>query len=328
MKKNPKFSLITPCYNAVEFIEETILSIINQDYENIEYIIIDGGSNDGTVEIIKKYEDKLAFWVSEDDKGQSDAINKGIQKATGDIFNWVNADDYLEEGIIKKVAKLFEEKSLNVLCTKTILFNEYGDIRTNSVTPINKGLFGLLNSKGLNQMGMFWRLDKIKALKGVNTDFNYSMDLDLWKRYLLTFGLDKVEEADLNCGYFRMSSDSKTGADFETNFHLFDEENNAALLQYATEVGSKYQDTIKFLYPGFKELLAIKKVHSDINVTRTKEWLLFLFYEKAKRFFYANDFKQAYRLIKRMPIEDYQGEELRNLKSFKRWSSIKQYTNG
>ena len=296
--------------------------------ENIEYIIIDGGSTDGTVDIIKKYENKISYWVSEPDKGQSDAINKGIQKATGEVFNWVNADDYLEEGVIKKVAQLFEEKSLNVLCTKTVLFNEFGKIRTNNVTPIDKGLFGLLNSKGLNQMGMFWRLDKIKQLNGVNTDFQYAMDLDLWKRYLLTFGIDNINKDDLLVGFFRLLETSKTGVDMAVNASFFDEENNAALIQYANEVGSKYQESIIFLFPNFKRTLAVKKVYSDLDVTRIKKWMLVLFYEKAKRFFYANDFKQAYRLIKRMPIEDYQGEELRNLKSFKRWSSIKQFING
>ena len=103
MNKLPKISIITPCFNAAQYIEQTILSIVNQEYDNLEYIIIDGGSSDGTVDIIKKYQDKITYWISEPDKGQSDAINKGIAIATGEVFNWVNGDDYLENDTLKLV---------------------------------------------------------------------------------------------------------------------------------------------------------------------------------------------------------------------------------
>ena len=83
------FSIITPSYNQGQYIEQTIQSVLNQNYPNLEYIIIDGGSTDNTVEIIKKYEKHLKFWVSEKDKGQANAINKGLQYCTGEIFNWI-----------------------------------------------------------------------------------------------------------------------------------------------------------------------------------------------------------------------------------------------
>jgi len=109
---NLKISVITVVYNAVNTIEETILSVINQPYENIEYIIIDAGSTDGTLDIIKKYEKNIFYWVSELDYGLYHAMNKGIEKATGDIIGMINADDYYFENIFPDVAKEFEGKDL------------------------------------------------------------------------------------------------------------------------------------------------------------------------------------------------------------------------
>ena len=92
----PKISIVTPSYNQGQFLEDTILSVINQNYSNLEYIIIDGGSNDNSVEIVKKYENRLKYWISEKDFGQTHAINKGFKKSTGEMINWINSDDLLE----------------------------------------------------------------------------------------------------------------------------------------------------------------------------------------------------------------------------------------
>jgi glycosyltransferase involved in cell wall biosynthesis len=325
MNKIPKISIITPCFNAVNYIEQTILSIIKQDYDHLEYIIIDGGSTDGTVDIIRKYEDKLAYWISEPDQGQSDAINKGIAKATGDIFNWINADDYLEADALTRVAEAFNKNEIDILYTNTLLFNEHGIIRMNGGETMDLNLFNLLNSKGLNQMGMYWSLPIVKKLNGVNPAFNYSMDLDLFKRYLLTFGANKILFRNMVTGYFRLSSDSKTGSEFEINFHLFDKENNAALCQYAAVAGANYVKVIQRLFPKIRMDLAISPVHSEIPEATIKEWLKDLFYESAKKLFYHNQFKETHELLKILPLNDFGDPERKNLKSFYRWSMLRKW---
>lgn len=104
----PKFTVVTPTYNQGQYIEKTIDSVLSQSYPNLEFIIIDGGSKDNTVEIIKKYERHLTYWVSEPDRGQSHAINKGMNKATGDYLTWLNSDDWYLEGALNHMKAMFE----------------------------------------------------------------------------------------------------------------------------------------------------------------------------------------------------------------------------
>ncbi|MEI7503759.1 MAG: glycosyltransferase family 2 protein [Paludibacter sp.] len=117
---NVKVSIITPSYNQGNYLEETILSVLNQSYQNIEYIIIDGGSSDQSVEVIRKYEDRINFWVSEPDKGQADAINKGLKKASGDLVCWINSDDLLYPNFVSdRVRQFAENESVDFI---------YGDV--------------------------------------------------------------------------------------------------------------------------------------------------------------------------------------------------------
>lgn len=109
MAENIKVSVITPSYNQGHYLEETILSVLNQTYKNIEYIIIDGASTDQTIEVIKQYEDKITYWISESDKGQADAINKGLKKTTGDLVCWINSDDLLYPNFVEDRVRQFEE---------------------------------------------------------------------------------------------------------------------------------------------------------------------------------------------------------------------------
>src|SRR5829696_556581 len=119
----PKLSIITPSYNQGRFLEETILSVLNQAYERLEYIVIDGGSSDESVSIIRRYENRLAYWVSEKDRGQVHAISKGLEKATGDIVAFINSDDVYLPGAFNAVMTHFADNPESKwVCGDTIMF--------------------------------------------------------------------------------------------------------------------------------------------------------------------------------------------------------------
>lgn len=223
MQLLPKISIITPSFNQGQYIEQTILSIINQGYPNYELIIIDGGSTDNTVEIIKKYESKITYWVSEKDNGQADALNKGIAKATGDIFNWINSDDYLEPGALEVVGKYFYgNPTKNVLCGFTHCF--YDEDKSTSHTyrmGIESTATDTILNIAMNQPGTFYRTEVVRAVGGINPSLRYIFDNELWFKFLSKYGIDTVGTTDKLLAQFRLHKDSKSV--FE-GFELFNKE--------------------------------------------------------------------------------------------------------
>ena len=212
MSHYPKISIVTPSFNQGQYIEQTILSVINQKYPNLEYIIIDGGSSDNTVDIIKKYEPYITYWVSEKDNGQSDALNKGLGKCTGEIFNWINSDDYLEENALFEIANAFNDKNTDIACGYSRIFT---DKDNKTVQAHRSELFPTVEQtmveQRINQPAMFYRKEIIDSLGGINTNLHYTMDLELWWRYLASFGLPRIKLSDKVLAHFRIHDHSKTG---------------------------------------------------------------------------------------------------------------------
>jgi len=206
----PKISIITPSYNQGEYIEQTILSILNQNYPNLEYIIIDGGSTDCTVEIIKKYDASITYWVSEKDRGQSHAINKGLLIASGDIINWLNSDDYYEPGSLFKVAEAFQktQKIHAILGRTRIVGGEYEQISKTEYRE-NDPFFNFSKAR-IDQPSTFFSKEFYSKIKELNEDLHLAMDLDLWLKFLLYYKNENIFEINSILANFREHKDSKT----------------------------------------------------------------------------------------------------------------------
>ena len=173
-------SIITPSYNQAAYLEQTLLSVLNQDYPRIEYILVDGASTDGSVEIIKKYKSKLAYWVSEKDRGQADAINKGFARATGDIVAWLNSDDYYLQGTVGAAVKVFEENPDVVLVYGNMLAVDEHGKTFNTLTYGQLSLEDLLCFQIIGQPAVFMRRSALTKTNGLNLDFHFLLDHLLW----------------------------------------------------------------------------------------------------------------------------------------------------
>lgn len=179
----PRVSIVTPSFNQSPFLEETIRSVLAQGYPDLEYIVIDGGSSDGSVDIIRRYAPWLAYWVSEPDAGQSDALNKGFRRATGDIVAWINSDDsYLPGALSTRVQELVARPGAVLVYGDCDFVDEGGRyLRTWSAGPCNaKGL--LLEGNAIPQQSVFMRAWALKAAGYVDPAYHYIMDYELWVR--------------------------------------------------------------------------------------------------------------------------------------------------
>jgi len=179
----PTVSIITPSFNQARYLESTIQSVLTQDYPRIEYMIVDGGSTDGSVDILKKYADKLAWWVSEKDKGQTDAINKGFARATGGILAWLNSDDTYEPRAVGEAVKyLLDHPEVGMVYADCNYIGEDGQVL--GKFPAAQTDYARLRQGYVHipQQTMFFRAELWKQVGPLDPSFYFAMDYDLWTR--------------------------------------------------------------------------------------------------------------------------------------------------
>jgi glycosyltransferase involved in cell wall biosynthesis len=176
-------SVITPSFNQARYLETTIRSVLDQDYDQVEYIIVDGGSNDGSVDIIQRYASRLAWWVSEPDQGQTDALNKGFARAKGDLLAWINSDDTFEPGAIKEaVAYMKAHPEAGMVYGDANYIDETG--RVIGRFPAAQTDYARLRRGYVHipQQSSFFRGDLWRKVGPLDPSFYFAMDYDLWVR--------------------------------------------------------------------------------------------------------------------------------------------------
>lgn len=246
---NPKITIITISYNSENTIERTIKSVINQNYDNLEYIIIDGGSSDNTLNIIKKYSDYITKWVSEKDEGISDAFNKGISFATGDVIGIINSDDGLEPGALNKLASCYET-DVDVYRGNILFWNEESNKKIREIPSMKLNYSGL----GLRfcHQGTFVSRKAYYTYGVFNKDYKYNMDYDLLIRFQNNGA--KFKYIDFDMAYFTMK-----GITF-SEFTKSQREEWEKII--ATNGGTKL-DIMKYRIVKFSKMVVKKFVHID-----------------------------------------------------------------
>lgn len=221
MQNPPRISIITPSFNQGRFIERTVKSVIGQGYENLEYIVVDGGSTDDTLDILRKYEKELR-WVSEKDEGQSDAINKGIRMSTGDIIAYLNSDDVYEEGALARVARYFlESQDVMWLTGRCRIIDEEDKEFRKFITGYKNFFLArysyniLLVTNFISQPSTFLRRELTEELGFFAQHHHRVMDYDYWLKAGSRYMPGIINEY---LSSFRVYRESKTSSAFKDTF--------------------------------------------------------------------------------------------------------------
>jgi glycosyltransferase involved in cell wall biosynthesis len=225
----PRVSIVTPSYNQGRFIEETIRSILLQGYPDLEYVLIDARSTDESINIVRKYERWLAYWVSEPDRGQADALRKGFDKARGELLGWINADDLLAPGAVRALAEVYVRHPHFGIYAGTVENFKHTPseesrevVKQHSISFMNLLLSTYAQRPRFHQPGIFFTSDTYGQAGGIDPSYQYRMDYDLLLRMLDKGG--RVCYLNETVAYFRKHALSKTGRRTSGYFlRVFDE---------------------------------------------------------------------------------------------------------
>lgn len=213
----PKISIVTPSYNQARYLEQTIQSVLSQGYPNLEYIIVDGGSTDGSTEIIRRYADRVSYWISEKDEGLYHALEKGFKRSTGEIMGWLNSDDIYHRNSLWMVARIFNNfPDVRWLMGKNTFFDEHA---VSLVYP--EDLYRerwsvwrfcrLLPGHFIQQESTFWRRSLWEdAGSHINTRLALAGDMELWARF---FQHDTLHSTNVLLGGFRQRRENQKSRD-------------------------------------------------------------------------------------------------------------------
>jgi len=276
-----KISIITPNYNGEQYLEETIKSIINQNYPNLEYIIIDGGSSDGSIDIIKKYEKYISYWISEKDNGLFDALNKGFFKATGNIMGWLNSDDLLHPRALYTINEIFKFDNVKWIQGIPTRFDENGRIvDVSSFKPWSKFEYWQGNYQFIQQESTYWHKDLwIEAGGYIDKTLKYAGDFELWNRF---FKYEKLYSVKALIGGFRLRSRNQLSLNFIDEYH-----NEAQYILTNNQLDKASVKTIK-------KIRQLKNIERILKQSRFLNHCFFINRIKRK-ILYLNDFPETIR---------------------------------
>jgi len=276
----PKVTIITPSFNHGEFLEKTIKSVIEQNYPNLEYLVFDGGSNDNSVNIIKKYEKHINYWESKKDKGQSHAINKGFNMASGKYVNWLNSDDVLlKDGILKLVDYLENNPTSDVVYGNVIFINSKDDYLYELYEIPYSQKITLYALNYLPQPATLYKLSLIKTLGPLREDLHYCMDHELWLRlYKANSKFSHIN--DFIAGY-RLHKTSKGIGHVKSKLYS---ERLRLKLEYGFKINNSVFRSMFYLFSNIYYRLARKVwqlfLYRKINIIPTSLRLAYLNYKK------------------------------------------------
>jgi len=209
----PLVSIVTPSFNQGQYLEQTMLSVLSQTYPHIEYLVIDGGSSDGSVQIIRKYEKELAYWQSCSDRGFADAIAQGFRKSQGEILAYLNSDDLLAPDAVEKAVQALDQRldALMIYGNRVCIDGTGQLLYYKPNLPILSRTPYIAMTIG--QESCFWRRDVYLKVGGINTDLKFAIDYDLFSKIALQ---GKVVHAGKVWGFFRRHKNSKTATQYRT----------------------------------------------------------------------------------------------------------------